>query len=164
MKEIESALREKFPRSKERILYWQDRGLDYFFVPSWEHFEAVALLKNAFGFDLLMDYFGVDYLTYPTPLPDFMRFETVANLYSTAANRRVFVKSYYPENSPEADSLVPLYEGANWFEREIYDMYGVRFKNHPDLRRILMYEPFEGHPLRKDFDIKNRQPLIGPKN
>jgi len=164
MKKIESRLREKFPMSKDRILYWQDRGFDYFFVPSWELFEAVSLLKSEFGFDLLMDLFCVDYLNYPTPLPDFMRFETVACLYSTSANRRIFIKSYYPAEAPEADSLVPLYAGANWFEREIFDMFGVRFKNHPDLRRILMYESFEGHPLRKDYDIKKRQPLIGPKN
>ena len=66
--------------------------------------------------------------------------------------------------STALDSLTPLWGSANWLEREVWDMFGIRFAGHPDLKRILMYEEFEGHPLRKDYPIQKRQPLIGPKN
>lgn len=68
------------------------------------------------------------------------------------------------EATPEVDSLTSLWPGANWLEREAWDMFGVGFRGHPDLRRILMYEEFDGHPLRKDYPVNKRQPLIGPKN
>jgi NADH-quinone oxidoreductase subunit C len=64
-----------------------------------------------------------------------------------------------PEENPVIDSLVALWPGANWFEREAYDLYGVRFEGHPDLRRILLYPEFQGHPLRKDYPKERRQPL-----
>jgi NADH-quinone oxidoreductase subunit C len=64
----------------------------------------------------------------------------------------------------EIDSIVDVWPSADWMEREVWDMYGVRFRNHPKLRRILLYEEFEGHPLRKDYPKEKRQPLIGPRN
>jgi NADH-quinone oxidoreductase subunit C len=60
-------------------------------------------------------------------------------------------------------SAVPLWPSANWFEREVWDMFGIRFEGHPDLRRLLLYEQFVGHPLRKDYPVNRRQPLIGPR-
>ncbi len=64
----------------------------------------------------------------------------------------------------EVDSVVPVWPAANWLEREVYDLYGIVFREHPDLRRILLYDQFKGHPLRKDYPKERRQPLIGPRN
>ena len=62
------------------------------------------------------------------------------------------------------DSVADLWPAADWFEREVWDLFGIRFTGHPNLKRIMMYEPFEGHPLRKDYAVNKRQPLIGPVN
>ncbi len=88
----------------------------------------------------------------------------VYHLYSVARNRRVRIKARVDEDAAEIDSAVELYPSANWMEREVFDLYGIRFRDHPDLRRILLYEEFEGHPLRKDYPKQRRQPLIGPEN
>ncbi len=70
------------------------------------------------------------------------------------------MKARVPEDDPRIDSVVPVWRGANWLERETWDMYGIRFDGHPDLRRIYLYEEFEGHPLRKDYPKERRQPLV----
>lgn len=88
------------------------------------------------------------------------RFEVVYHLYSTTQKHRVRLKVRVPEADPSCPSLTPLWEGMNWHEREAWDMYGIRFQGHPKLKRILMYEEFKGHPLRKDYPIDGRQPLI----
>src|SRR5215813_13875835 len=88
------------------------------------------------------------------------RFDVVLHLYSVSLKYRVRLYAGTPEEDPSLDSLVSVWGGANWFEREAYDLYGVRFKGHPDLRRILMYPEFVGHPLRKDYPKEKRQPLI----
>src|SRR5206468_1510138 len=97
---------------------------------------------------------AVDYLG-QTP-----RFEVVCHLVSLTHGRRLRVKIQVPEEDPVVPSLVPLWKSANWMEREVWDMYGIRFSGHPDLRRILMYEEFVGHPLRKDYPVNKRQPLV----
>ena len=88
------------------------------------------------------------------------RFDVVLHVYSIDKKHRVRLYGAVPENDPTIDSLVSLWPGANWFEREAFDLYGVRFNNHPDLRRILMYPEFIGHPLRKDYPKEKRQPLV----
>ncbi len=117
--------------------------------------------EPALAFNVLMDLTAVDYLTYPGR-EDGPRFEVVYHLYSITHNRRLRVKVRVDEDDAVVPSAVPLWPIANWFEREVWDMFGVRFSGHPDLRRLLMYEEFVGHPLRKDYPIDRRQPLIGP--
>jgi NADH-quinone oxidoreductase subunit C len=113
-------------------------------------------------FDVLMDLTAADYLRYPGR-EDGPRFEVVYHLYSLPHNHRVRLKVRVDEDDPVVPSAVPLWPIADWLEREVWDMFGVRFEGHPDLRRLLMYEEFVGHPLRKDYPINRRQPLIGPK-
>ena len=123
---------------------------------------AQALKIGAdFQFNTLMDLFAVAYLHWEEKEK---RFEVVYNLYSLSKNHRLFVKVPLSEAKPEIDSVVSVWAGADWFEREAYDMFGVIFKGHPNLKRILMYESFKGHPLRKDYRYNLRQPIIGPVN
>ena|SRR5256885_2277486 len=114
------------------------------------------------GFDVLMDLTAVDYQRYPGR-EDGPRFDVVYHLYSLAQNHRVRVKVRVDEDDAAVPTAVDLWPIANWFEREVWDMFGVHFSGHPDLRRLLMYEEFVGHALRKDYPINRRQPLIGPK-
>jgi NADH-quinone oxidoreductase subunit C len=115
----------------------------------------------ALAFDVLMDLTAVDYLRYPGR-EDGPRFEVVYHLYSLAHNHRLRLKVRLEEDDATVASAVDLWPIANWLEREVWDMFGVRFQGHPDPRRLLMYESFVGHPLRKDYPINRRQPLIGP--
>lgn len=109
-------------------------------------------------YNYLMDLTAVDCLQLGTP----HRFEVVYHFFSLARKQRVRLKVPLPAKNPEVDSLTALWAGADWYEREAWDMFGVRFRGHPNLKRILMYEEFQGHPLRKDYPIRKRQPLIGP--
>ena len=117
----------------------------------------------ALRFDMLMDLTAVDYLKFPGREEGAL-FEVVYHLYSVAENHRVRIKTPVEEDDPVVPSAVPLWAIANWYEREVWDMFGIRFAGHPDLRRLLLYEEFVGHPLRKDYAINRRQPLIGPRN
>jgi NADH-quinone oxidoreductase subunit C len=114
------------------------------------------------AFDVLTDLTAVDYLKYPGR-EDGPRFDVVYQLYSLRHNHRLRVKVRVDEDDAVVPTVVPLWPIANWLEREVWDMFGIRFEGHPDLRRLLMYEEFVGHPLRKDYPIDRRQPLIGPK-
>ena len=109
-------------------------------------------------FDMLMDVTAVDYLGQEP------RFELVYHLYASTVHHRVRIKARVSEGDAEIDSAVSLWASANWMEREVYDMYGIHFRDHPDLRRLLLYDEFEGHPLRKDYPKEKRQPLVGPRN
>jgi len=126
--------------------------------------EVLAFCRDdpALRLDLLMDLTAVDYLTYPGR-EDGPRFEVVYHLYSVPHNHRLRLKVPLDEDDPELQSAVPLWPIANWFEREVWDMFGIRFAGHPDLRRLLLYDEFQGHPLRKDYPVNRRQPLIGPR-
>jgi NADH-quinone oxidoreductase subunit C len=111
----------------------------------------------ALDFDLPVDLCGVDF---PNRLP---RMEVVLHLYSIARHHRVRVKTRVGDedmDGAELDSLVSIWPGLNWLEREVFDMSGVRFRGHPDLRRILMYPEFEGHPLQRTYPADRTQPLV----
>jgi NADH-quinone oxidoreductase subunit C len=122
--------------------------------------EVAAFLRDdtELRFNMLMDATAVDYLTYPGWSAP--RFEVVYHFYSMTLKHRLRIKVRLPEEEPEVDTLCDLWPIANWLEREIWDMYGIRFRGHPELRRILLYEQFVGHPLRKDYPKEKRQPLV----
>jgi len=155
--------------------------------------EIARFLKEdpALQMNLLVDLTAVDYSTFgkspapaffassgvavrPSPLipdedpwpgpPAKARFAVVYHFYSTDHKHRLRLVVPVEESKAELDSVTPLWSGADWLEREVWDMYGIRFSGHPNLKRILMYEEFEGYPLRKDYPVDKRQPLIGPVN
>ena len=101
------------------------------------------------SFDCLIDVTAVDRLQLKDPI----RFVVIYQLYSYKNNFRFSISAPVPENNPHIDSVVSIWPGANWLEREVYDMYGINFDGHPDLRRILMPDDFGAHPLRKDYPL-----------
>ncbi len=126
-------------------------------VPAEEIYDVLKLLKEKHGFDLLVDITCVDYLNYPGAKD---RFGLVYLLAGTVANQRLTVRTFVNEprpgvpGAPTVRSVVGLWEAANWLEREVWDMFGIHFEGHPDLRRILMPEEFTAFPLRKDYPLQ----------
>ena len=121
--------------------------------------EACRFLRDdePLAMKVLMDLTAVDYLGRAK------RFDIVYHLYSPSLGHRVRLKAPLDdveEGHPEIDSVASLWASANWYEREVWDLYGIRFRGHPDLRRVLLYEEFIGHPLRKDYPKDRRQPLV----
>jgi NADH-quinone oxidoreductase subunit C len=123
-------------------------------LPPAHLLDAVQQLKADFGFDLFLDVTAVDW---PGRAP---RFDVVYHFYSTRDFVRVRLKTRVPEADPTVDSLIALYGSAHFMERECHDMYGIVFRGNPDLRPILLYEGFRGHPLRKDYPKRQEQPLV----
>lgn len=118
---------------------------------------VLSMLRDNWGFTMLSDLTAIDRGEGREP-----RFEVVYNLYAIASGARLIVKAAAAGEPPALASVTPLFKSANWYEREVFDMFGVRFTGHPNLRRILMYDSFAGHPLRKDYPVNRRQPLLGP--
>jgi NADH-quinone oxidoreductase subunit C len=116
--------------------------------------EVLRLLRDApeSACDCLLDVCGVDYLDRGTP----ERFAVVYHLFSFPRRHLIRVRAYVPESDPEIDSAAALWPAADWAEREVFDMYGIRFRGHPRLCRILNPDTFEGHPLRKDYPLRGR--------
>ncbi len=110
--------------------------------------KAARLLRDVYQFDMLIDETAVDYWPQETP-----RFHVVYQLYSTETNSLLRLRVPLNGHEPAVDSLVSVWPVANWHEREIWDMFGIRFNGHPDLRRILMPYDWQGHPLRKDYPL-----------
>ena len=130
------------------------RGQTQIEVPGDHLTEVVKFLRDdpALRYDMLSDITCVDYLNYPSW--DKARFGMVYTFNSVAAGQpRLILRVFLGEAQLAVDSLVPLYAGAEWMEREVFDMFGVRFRGHPDLRRILTWDGFKSHPLRKDYPV-----------
>lgn len=124
------------------------------YVPSGRLIELLRVLKDQCGFAMLSELGGVDYLGYPERTR--ARFEVHYVLRNLDTNEWLVVKAGVDDPDPTLPSVVPLWPGADWMEREVFDMYGIRFTGHPDLRRILMPEEFTAFPLRKDYPLRGR--------
>jgi NADH-quinone oxidoreductase subunit C len=155
------------------------RGQTRVVVPRAAMFDALKMLKEQLGFDLLVDLTCVDYLLYReakephnnSPLPRAAaarvgegqgaraprdRFGLVYLLSNTTTCQRITVRTFVNDPEPAVPSVVALWEGANWLEREVWDLFGIRFAGHPDLRRIVLPDEFTAHPLRKDYPLQGR--------
>jgi NADH-quinone oxidoreductase subunit C len=122
-------------------------------VDSGRVFELLECLKRAGGFDMLAELTAADYLHYPDAKD---RYGVIYVLVNTTTGLRMVVKTFVNDPEPRLPTVYPLWKGADWMEREVYDMYGVVFDGHPDLRRILMPEEFTAFPLRKDYPMRGR--------
>lgn len=131
------------------------RGDDRIVVKKEKIFEIAKFLKTSpeLSYNFLSDIFGIDYL------PKKPRFEVVYNFYSMENKTRIIVKSPVDIEDCNITSLTPLWNAANWLEREVYDMFGINFTGHPNLTRILMWDSFDGFPLRKEFPLRGKKPL-----
>ncbi len=137
--------------SDKLIEVYQSSGYTFARIEADALLDVCTFLKEEHHFVYLSDVIGTDRYTSDE------RFEVIYNLLSLKNRDRLFLKVRCNEENPEVDSVVPVWPGANWNEREVYDMFGIRFKNHPDHRRIFMPEDFQYFPLRKEF------PLLGIK-
>jgi NADH-quinone oxidoreductase subunit C len=143
----------------------QFKGDTQIVVPKSSFLDVVTFLKNdpQLQYNFLADVTAVDYLNYPGAPKD-GRFGIVYILSSIPATAgegggggpRLILRVFLDESDLEIESLVPLYAGAEWLEREVFDMFGIRFLHHPDLRRILTWDTFQAHPLRKDYPVTGR--------
>jgi len=135
----------------------QAQGDDVILVDGSDLSETFRILKEdpKLDFNFLSDITAVDYWKKKEP-----RFEVVYQLVSLQRKTRLRVRVPVPESEAAVDSLTPLWPGANFLEREVWDLFGIRFTGHPDLRRILLYDEFQGHPLRKDYPVNLCQPRV----
>jgi NADH-quinone oxidoreductase subunit C len=142
-------LTEAFPAVETSEFRGQTRAV----VPRDAIFEALKFLKEEIGFDMLADLTCVDYLAY-RGAPG--RFGLVYLLLDTRSSERLVVRTFVDAPELAVPSVVPLWEGANWLEREVWDLMGIQFEGHPDLRRVVLPEEFTTHPLRKDYPLQGR--------
>jgi len=155
IEEVVESLKYSFPDAIEDIKTF--RGETTLLIKREKIRDVCRYLKNELAFKFVVDITAVDYLGIKTP-----RFEAVYYLHRFGPefdeNTRIRLKLAVPEDNLKVDSVTPVWSGANWLEREVYDLFGIEFEGHPDLRRILLPEDYEGYPLRKDFNVRNREP------
>lgn len=124
-------------------------------VPATRAIELLTELRDGFGYQLT-ELGGIDYLGYPGRSSTRPRFEVHYVLLNYETSTRLIVKTFANDPDPSLPSVVGLWKGAEWMEREVFDMYGIVFEGHPDMRRILMPENFRSFPLRKDYPLRGR--------
>ncbi len=136
------------------------RGDDTAIVKRDSIVEMCTFLKESpdTAFDMPIDVTCVDYSAYPESRDATARFMVVYHLRSNSLNHRIRLKVPLEEDDAVVDSVAGVWRGVTWFEREVYDMFGVKFHGHPDLRRLLLYPEFQGHPLRKEYPVRGYQP------
>lgn len=122
-------------------------------VPREKVYFVLEFLWREQGFDMLFELTAVDYLEYPDATD---RFGVIYGLLNVATGERVVVKTFLNPPDLELPSVYPLWHSADWMEREVYDMFGITFAGHPDLRRVLLPDEFAAYPLRKDYPLKGR--------
>ena len=145
----EDSLKSAFPQ--DSLLFSQFKDNHRVVVPSDRLFDVLGHLKNQLGFDMLAELTAVDYLEYEGAKD---RFGVVYVLVNTKTAERLILKTHVNDPDPVLPSVYPLWKSADWLEREVYDMFGIKFAGHPDLRRILMPDEFTSFPLRKDYPLK----------
>ena len=147
--QIQTALREEFGSDSFTTSEFRDnRRLEI--APS-RVFDFLRALKEKLGFDMLFELTATDYLKYPNARD---RFGVVYGLLNMTSGERVFLRTFLNEPDLTLPSAFPVWKAADWLEREVYDMYGIVFEGHPNLKRILMPEEFTSFPLRKDYPLR----------
>ena len=149
MAELLEKIKEKLTEANgfNGIVFTQNINYPMIEVPKERLLEVCTILRDEFQFEQLRDLVSVDRFTKN------VRFECIYNLYSLTHSSRVFLRVMLDSKNPEVDSLYPVWQSANWTEREAWDMMGIKFIGHPDLRRMYMMEEYEYHPLRKDYPL-----------
>ena len=149
--EIVNKLREKFGADGFTTSEFRDNRR--VLVPAERVYSMLEFLKEQCGFDMLAELGGADYLHYPDARD---RYGVWYALLNTATGQRFYVKTFVNDPEPRVPSMYYVWRGSDWMEREVYDMYGIVFEGHPDLRRILMPDEFTAFPLRKDYPMRGR--------
>lgn len=143
-------LQDQFGSEIQERVFRDNRFID---VPAEQVLQLLSGLKTQFSFDMLVDITAVDWLDYEGATD---RFSVVYLLLNVDSGERLTVRTAVNLPDPALPSVCSLWMGADWMEREVYDMFGISFTDHPDLRRILMPEEFSAFPLRKDYPLKGR--------
>jgi NADH-quinone oxidoreductase subunit C len=149
--EITNKLRERFGTDGFTTSEFRDNRR--IIVPAERVYSLLEFLKQTCGFDLLAELGGADYLQYADAKD---RYGVWYVLVNTTTGLRIIVKTFANDPEPTLPSVFALWKGADWMEREVYDMYGVIFEGHPDMRRILMPDEFTAFPLRKDYPMRGK--------
>jgi len=160
MSDLVQLLREQFPGTDfTPVPFVAERSsptdLSYIRVPADHLIEVMLFLRNDLRtrFNQLFELNGIDYLTFPKARD---RYAVTYGLLSLVNNQRLWIKCFVNDPDPIVPSVCSIWKGAEWMEREVFDMFGIRFQGHPDLRRILTWEGFVSHPLRKDYPLRGK--------
>lgn len=149
MAELTDKIKEKLSGANgfQGVIFTENINYPMIEVPKERLLEIAKILRDEFQMEQLRDVVSVDRFTKNE------RFECIYNLFSLTHGKRIFLKVKLESKNPEVESLYPVWQSANWAEREAWDMMGIKFLNHPDLRRLYMMEEYEYHPLRKDYPL-----------